>query len=1084
MANLRLYVICLMLTVGVTGTGCQIFIESVCKWSSHCPDGGGPGDNDPLVMREIQLDAILNDDDRSALAQAGATVLDYQGDLRWRILAPTELDVADLLGPKVLDVQPVRPEQKLSPRLRAGTPPAHAEDGQGNLLLKALTLPDVSPEQLQEDLHGLGGAVSTYIPELRVAFFRIPDSALATVGALTSFRWVEPIAPVPGIEMSRAREYVNNPPDLPGDSDSTPAGSGVAVSIHENNHAAFHPDLSGRIFQGDQPDAFETDIHATMTAGTIAGDGIWTRSNVTPDFSDQVVGMAPGATVYTYAFGQEVNAEANNYEDIVDTLQRPTTLVANNSWGYFCLEEPYGDYTIQAAVYDNQVLGASSDGVEIGEPMTVVFSGGNERDGSSNDLLDCISNSQPPFLNYGTINQPKPAKNPIVVGAVDGANDRMSTFSSWGPTSDGRLKPDLVAPGLYDGSDVLDESGVVTQLSALDDCSGEADGETGGEDQQCFVTTGDPGTVFPYAWYGQTSAAAAIVSGNAAAFIRFYRQFNRGENPEPATVKAYLIHTARDLSDDTSWYNLGPDYASGYGVVDIQAAVEQAARGRVIKGCLDNGEVHNYTGYISYLKATLVWDDHPGTPGAAGPALINDLDLAVTRPDGSRAYPWTLDPAAPSAPAVQTAEDRLNNVEVVEASSLFGDWSVQIRGHNVPEGPQCYTLVYSSLGSILFDGGDSDEDGIPDIVDQCPSTPEDEPVNADGCGIESQVDSDSDGLPDGRDLCPNTAPDVNVDADGCSQDQGGQVPTLAPGTVDTPDLFDRPWASYGCLDGNYRDVKVDFTGDGVDDTLVVITHVAGSGSFDFTMGLGGFMNLTTFCSGNGTKGTTIRFVDMLAPGYVREDDQTWTFKTVPAVRLVGDAGSSGLGTYSSMTGRRGGFSMTNYNIEPHFTNGRTRLFSHVDGITEVAFWTDFIDNTLLDDLILMQQHPNTRFGTDVVASFTEGRVRYPSVRIPGNTFFGTKTTAEPLPPGRVACPATSAETIRHVLTNADAENPSEVCIRAGTCDPSIAQIYSLTTICGLPPVGCTTNWQPLPSTVTADNLVCADVGFADFAILE
>jgi hypothetical protein len=107
---------------------------------------------------------------------------------------------------------------------------------------------------------------------------------------------------------------------------------------------------------------------------------------------------------------------------------------------------------------------------------------------------------------------------------------------------------------------------------------------------------------------------------------------------------------------------------------------------------------------------TLVWDDAPGTPSATGSALVNDLDLIVTDPSGVRRYPWTLNPASPSAAAVRTAEDHLNNVEVVYVDGTVpsGRWTVRVAGTSVPEGPQCYSLVFSPVDDALSCESSSD----------------------------------------------------------------------------------------------------------------------------------------------------------------------------------------------------------------------------------------------------------------------------------------------------------------------------------------------------------------------------------------
>ena len=87
------------------------------------------------------------------------------------------------------------------------------------------------------------------------------------------------------------------------------------------------------------------------------------------------------------------------------------------------------------------------------------------------------------------------------------------------------------------------------------------------------------------------------------------------------------------------------------------------------------------------LRVTIAWDDPPGTPNV-DPVLVNDLDLRVFDPEGTLHHPWTLDPANPSAPAVRTQRDGVNNIEqVLVQTPVPGAWRVQVVGFDVPQGP-------------------------------------------------------------------------------------------------------------------------------------------------------------------------------------------------------------------------------------------------------------------------------------------------------------------------------------------------------------------------------------------------------------
>ena len=266
-----------------------------------------------------------------------------------------------------------------------------------------------------------------------------------------------------------------------------------------------------------------------------------------------------------------------------------------------------------------------------------------------------------------------------------------------------------------------------------------------------------------------------MVSGNAAVFIEDFRNRNAGQNPFPSTVKAHFIHTARDLNDATSWYNPGPDYASGHGVLNIQAAVEQLRGGGWTEDCVDQGATNSIilpvAAGTTSVKVTLVWDDEPASPATTAPALINDLDLVVTDGSFARHYPWTLDPANPSADAVQTAEDHLNNVEVVlyDGAVPESDWMLDVVGTSVPLGPQCYSLVWSPVAPA--NGDDADGDGFGSDVDCDDASAVTFPGAAENDSTtDCMKDADNDGYGDSSPAVGGVVPgtDCNDDEDAIS----------------------------------------------------------------------------------------------------------------------------------------------------------------------------------------------------------------------------------------------------------------------------------------------------------------------------
>jgi hypothetical protein len=654
----------------------------------------------------IQLDSDPTAADRENLARSGIKLLHYIQNRGWYASVSGGVDTSHPLLERVRGTWAIESVDRLDAGLLRGQVPKHAVASDGSYALKVIAFEGTDLESLKRKVESLAGVVDSTSAAFSTLFVRIPSHALQPLSSLDEIELIEPVAPKAQPEMNRARAFLFNlnPDDVQAPAPYALTGAGVEVGVYEDGHAFRHPDYLSRWIQGDvaggQPFWIDPeDPHASMVAGTIAGDGTAAGNG------GRFRGIATGATIVSYSFHADQNGiadEPNRMGDIRSGLMRGID-IANNSWGYNCHDIPYGTYTSQAQVFDRQVLGKDSSGAALGNPTVVVFSAGNERAPYSTDKgnnTGCISKTVAPYPNYGTINQPKTAKNPIVVGAIDSYDRRMTTFSSWGPTTDGRIKPDIVAPGLHQGINDLG----VSRASDNDDIRyGRAPNWIG----QLYRTTSDKNAdmIGPYAttyddrytWFGATSAAAAMASGSAALFIQDFRAQNN-RDPRPSTVKAHFIHTARDLNDGTTWYNPGPDYASGYGALDIKQAIDQLRSKKWIEGSVNQGEIDSFQVYVpagqATAKFTLVWDDAPGTPGATT-ALVNDIDLVVTDAAGVRRFPWTLNPAYPAADAVRTVEDHINNVEIVYVDGNFpgGWWKVQVRGRRVPSGPQWYSLV-------------------------------------------------------------------------------------------------------------------------------------------------------------------------------------------------------------------------------------------------------------------------------------------------------------------------------------------------------------------------------------------------------
>ncbi|WP_400193625.1 S8 family serine peptidase [Hymenobacter sp. B81] len=246
----------------------------------------------------------------------------------------------------------------------------------------------------------------------------------------------------------------------------------------------------------------------------------------------------------------------------------------------------------------------------------------------------------PGFANL--TGQFKMAKNVLSVGATD-ALGQVAARSSRGPAYDGRVKPELVAYG-----------------------------------------------------DGGTSEAAAMVSGIALLVQQAYRDGHGGALPTAALVKAALLNSADDAGRPEV------DFATGFGRADALGAVQTIREGRFAAGSSSPGATQTFPltvpAGMRQLKVTLVWPDAEAAANAPR-ALVNDLDLELVQPaTGRRWRPWVLS-SYPHADSLQLPArrraDHLNNVEQVTlALPDAGSYEVQVRGFDVPVGPQAFSLAY------------------------------------------------------------------------------------------------------------------------------------------------------------------------------------------------------------------------------------------------------------------------------------------------------------------------------------------------------------------------------------------------------
>ncbi|MCB0037639.1 MAG: S8 family serine peptidase, partial [Anaerolineales bacterium] len=267
-----------------------------------------------------------------------------------------------------------------------------------------------------------------------------------------------------------------------------------------------------------------------------------------------------------------------------------------------------------------------------------------------------------------------------------GNAEQMAPFSSRGPTDDGRIKPDIVAPGTWILSTFspLYPQGYGTQTNPQNGAF-QYDG------------WGMPYNSY-YKYMGGTSMSNPIAAG-AATVVRDYFQKAHSHNASAALVKASLINSAVDLLDENNDGSNDNDYPipnvhEGWGRINVDKATDGSLVWVDNTTGLNTGNNTTYQYNVSTagqpFKVTLVWSDYPSTESASQ-NLVNNLNLVVTAPGGTVYRGNVFNNGWSQAGG---SSDNVNNVEnVYIQSAAAGTWTVQIVGQNVPQGPQPFALI-------------------------------------------------------------------------------------------------------------------------------------------------------------------------------------------------------------------------------------------------------------------------------------------------------------------------------------------------------------------------------------------------------